>query len=56
MNIFCDSMYPSQVTASGDTTIAEWDVVRGESVASYRSHSGSVKTVDTKKDEPSKLK
>ena len=44
---------PLQMTASGDTTLSEWDVVRGESVATYRSHTGSVKTVDTKADEPS---
>ena len=41
------------MTASGDTTLSEWDVSRGESVATYRSHTGSVKTVDTKKDESS---
>ena len=42
-----------QVTASGDTTIGQWDVVRGESVATYKSHTGSVKSVDVKRDEPS---
>lgn len=41
------------MTASGDTTIGQWDVVRGESVATYKSHTGSVKSVDVKKDEPS---
>lgn len=42
-----------QMTGSGDTTIAEWDVVRGDSVAIYKSHTGSVKTIDVKQDEPS---
>jgi denticleless len=41
------------ITGSGDTTIAQWDVVRGESVATYKSHTGSVKTIDVKQDEPS---
>ena len=41
------------MTGSGDTTIAQWDVVRGESVAEYKSHTGSVKTIDIKQDEPS---
>jgi denticleless len=43
------------VTASGDTTIGQWDVVRGESVATYKSHTGSVKSVDVKRDEPTML-
>ena len=42
-----------QVTASGDTTIGQWDVVRGESIATYRSHTGSVKSVDVNINEPS---
>ena len=46
-------MYLVQMTASGDTTIGQWDVVRGESVATYKSHTGSVKSVDVNKDEPS---
>ena len=41
------------MTASGDMTISEWDVVRGELVATYKSHTGSVKSVDVKNDEPS---
>ena len=44
-----------QITGSGDTTIAEWNIVRGVSVAVYKSHTGSVKTVDVKKDEPSEF-
>ena len=43
------------MTGSGDTTIAQWDVARGESVAVYVSHTGSVKTIDVKQDEPSTL-
>ena len=46
-------IYNVQITGSGDTTISQWDIVRGESVASYKSHTGSVKTVDVKMDEPS---
>jgi WD40 repeat protein len=49
----CDVCVIVQVTASGDTTIGQWDVVRGESVATYKSHTGSVKSVDVKRDEPS---
>ena len=41
------------MTGSGDTTIAQWDVTRGESVAVYKSHTGSVKTIDVKQNEPS---
>ena len=42
-----------QMTGSGDTTVAQWDVMRGESIATYKSHTGSVKTIDVKHDEPS---
>ena len=40
-----------QLTASGDTTVHLWDVVGGASLASFRAHSGSVKSVDVKADE-----
>lgn len=39
------------LTASGDTTVHLWDVVGGASLASFRAHSGSVKSVDVKADE-----
>ena len=42
-----------QLTASGDTTVRLWDVVGGVSLASFRAHSGSIKSVDVKADEPS---
>ena len=43
------------MTASGDTTISEWNVVTGELVATYKSHTGSVKSVHVNRDEPSRL-
>ena len=42
------------MTASGDTSVIHWDVVSGKSIATYKYHTGSVKTVDVKYDEPSR--
>ncbi len=43
---------PPQVTASGDTSLQLWDVVGNSSISTFKAHTGSVKAVDVKADEP----
>ena len=42
-----------QLTGSGDNKVRLWDVVTGALLGEFFSHTGSVKAVHSKKDEPS---
>ena len=58
---YCQNLTPSivtmatipQLSSSGDTTVRLWDVVGGALLTTFKAHTGSVKSVDVKKDEPS---
>ena len=43
-----------QLTGSGDQTVCLWDVVTGTHLGLFRFHTGSVKSVESNKNEPSK--
>lgn len=45
----------AQVTASGDTSLRLWDTVSSCLLCTFKAHTGSVKTVDVKLDEPGKI-
>lgn len=54
LHVYIMCVFNYQMTASGDTSVVHWDVVSGKSIATYKYHTGSVKTVDVKYDEPSR--
>ena len=42
-----------QLSASGDTSVCLWDIVGEGLLTPFKAHTGSVKSVDVKSDEPS---
>lgn len=49
----CAVLIPIQLTASGDCSVRLWDVGGGVMLDEFKAHSGSVKSIDVKMDEPS---
>ena len=44
-----------QLSASGGTSVCLWDVVGEGLLTPFKAHTGSVKSVDVKSDEPSEF-
>lgn len=44
-----------QLSASGDTSVCLWDIVGEGLLTPFKAHTGSVKSVDVKSDEPSEF-
>jgi len=45
-----------QLSSSGDTSVRLWDTVGGALLTTFKAHTGSVKSVDVKSDEPSECR